>query len=238
MPPPREHCGNKGLIDFCFVDAVNQLYQHKNAFTLAEVLITLGIIGIVAALTMPNLIANYQKNILRNQLKKSLSVYNQALIQTVEDMGGDTGCFYSQTEPRYTEKSTCAGFMKQFTKNLKVVKTCKGNSLADGCVPKYHSYPTVVGCSGFSENAINNQNTTYVLADGNIIISYSSYDIHPLFAFDINGLKGPNKSGYDLFAIQIDRATNSQAYIFNPAIQSCFGAEPGGLGDLTDVMGK
>ena len=36
--------------------------MKKRAFTLAEVLITLGIIGIVAALTMPTLIGNYQKN--------------------------------------------------------------------------------------------------------------------------------------------------------------------------------
>ncbi len=36
----------------------------KNGFTLAEVLITLGIIGIVAAMTMPALIANYQKKVL------------------------------------------------------------------------------------------------------------------------------------------------------------------------------
>ncbi len=202
-------------------------------------MITLGIIGVVAALTMPNLIANYQKNVLRNQLKKALSIYNQALIQTVEDMGGDTGCFYSQTEPRYTEKSTCEAFMEQFSKNLKVVKTCKGQALNNGCVPKYYSYPTVGGCSGFSESSINNRNTAYVLADGNIIISYSAgIDMHPLFAFDINGMKGPNKSGYDLFAIQVDRVTNSQAIIFNPMLQSCFGAEPGGLGDITDVMGK
>lgn len=40
------------------------LFYFKKAFTLAEVLITLGIIGIVAAITIPNLIANYQKMLL------------------------------------------------------------------------------------------------------------------------------------------------------------------------------
>lgn len=34
-----------------------------NSFTLAEVLVTLGIIGVVAALTMPTLIANYRKQV-------------------------------------------------------------------------------------------------------------------------------------------------------------------------------
>ncbi len=37
--------------------------KQTSAFTLAEVLITLAIIGIVAALTIPTLISNYQKKI-------------------------------------------------------------------------------------------------------------------------------------------------------------------------------
>ena len=47
---------------------------RRVAFTLAEVLITLGIIGVVAALTMPALISNYKKTVYVNQLKKSVSV--------------------------------------------------------------------------------------------------------------------------------------------------------------------
>ena len=50
----------------------------KKAFTLAEVLITLGVIGVVAAMTMPSLVANYQKKVWVNQLKKTVSVMNQA----------------------------------------------------------------------------------------------------------------------------------------------------------------
>lgn len=43
------------------------LYVMKKAFTMAEVLITLGIIGIIAALTIPNLIEGYKKKkILQN----------------------------------------------------------------------------------------------------------------------------------------------------------------------------
>ena len=48
------------------------------AFTLAEVLITLGIIGIVAAMTLPTLIAKYQKNVTAVKVKKFYSVFNQA----------------------------------------------------------------------------------------------------------------------------------------------------------------
>lgn len=51
----------------------------KTAFTLAEVLITLGIIGIVAAMTLPALIQHYEKMVLKNQFKKSYSVFFNAV---------------------------------------------------------------------------------------------------------------------------------------------------------------
>lgn len=47
-------------------------YIYKKAFTLAEVLITLGIIGVVAALTMPALIANHRKTVVENPSGKIL----------------------------------------------------------------------------------------------------------------------------------------------------------------------
>ena len=47
----------------------------KNAFTLAEVLVTLGIIGVVAALTIPALIANYRNMVLENQFKNHTVFY-------------------------------------------------------------------------------------------------------------------------------------------------------------------
>ena len=61
--------------------------HHKIAFTLAEVLITLGIIGVVAAMTMPVLIGNYQKKQTVTQLKKAYSVLNQALKLSEVDNG-------------------------------------------------------------------------------------------------------------------------------------------------------
>ncbi len=55
----------------------------KNAFTLAEVLITLGIIGVVAAITIPTLMANISGHKFRSQFKKSLSSINQAIRMNV-----------------------------------------------------------------------------------------------------------------------------------------------------------
>ena len=53
--------------------------KTKEGFTLAEVLITLGIIGIVAAMTLPTLISNYQKVVLETAYKKGLSVVANAV---------------------------------------------------------------------------------------------------------------------------------------------------------------
>lgn len=51
----------------------------NRAFTLAEVLITLGIIGIIAALTIPNIIAGYRKKVVETELKKAFSVSSQVI---------------------------------------------------------------------------------------------------------------------------------------------------------------
>lgn len=59
----------------------------KKAFTLAEVLITLGIIGVVAAITIPGLIAKYQKEAAVNKLKRSISILNQAYKLSYDDVG-------------------------------------------------------------------------------------------------------------------------------------------------------
>ena len=57
------------------------------AFTLAEVLITLGIISVVAALTIPSLIAKYQDKVLINQTKKAFSQFQNALALASQDNG-------------------------------------------------------------------------------------------------------------------------------------------------------
>ena len=66
---------------------LTELYIHKNAFTLAEVLITLGIIGVVAAMTMPSLIANHREKQTAAQLKKVYSTIQQAYLMAIEKHG-------------------------------------------------------------------------------------------------------------------------------------------------------
>ncbi|MBP3924668.1 type II secretion system protein [bacterium] len=62
--------------------------MKNKAFTLAEVLITLGIIGIVAAMTIPTLMAEYRKKVIETRLAKFYSIINQA-IQLAESNYGD-----------------------------------------------------------------------------------------------------------------------------------------------------
>lgn len=61
--------------------------MKKNAFTLAEVLITLGIIGVVAALTLPTLIQNHKKTEIVSKLKKASSTISQAHMRATTDFG-------------------------------------------------------------------------------------------------------------------------------------------------------
>lgn len=61
--------------------------KNKIAFTLAEVLITLGIIGIVAAMTLPALVQKHNEKVIVSNLKKSYSTMQQAYLMTVKDKG-------------------------------------------------------------------------------------------------------------------------------------------------------
>lgn len=61
--------------------------KNKKGFTLAEVLITLGIIGVVAAMTLPALIQNHRNSVVETRLKKFYSAINQAVVMAENDYG-------------------------------------------------------------------------------------------------------------------------------------------------------
>lgn len=83
------HCndGHSYLRHWCKAFTHVALCTNKRllGFTLAEVLITLGIIGVVAALTLPSVIQNYQKKVTVERLKKSYSTLAQAVQMSVKD---------------------------------------------------------------------------------------------------------------------------------------------------------
>ena len=193
-------------------------YKKLDAFTLAEVLITIVIIGVIAAITVPILINKYNDQKLISQFKKSYSSLLNTINRTnMIDFGGQADCYYSDIE---SKNNQCSSFFQTLAKNMNVTKTCKGNAKADGCVPTYSTYG---GCGGFAEDLINNTITVYLLSDGQIIIPYG-YNM-PLFVVDINGFKGPNKYGYDLFGFEIQEKAMSGLYLKST---NCYTRAPGG----------
>ncbi len=96
------------------LDCHASLAMTKTAFTLAEVLITLGIIGVVAAMTLPALITKHQKKVVATRVKQFASVWQQAYRQVEYEQGTDlfwgtlvakdpesTFNFYNETYGKY-----------------------------------------------------------------------------------------------------------------------------------------
>lgn len=65
--------------------------KTRKGFTLAEVLVTLAVIGVVAALTIPNLVQNSNEKQAKTSVKKAISVLNQALSMSIATDGTDAG---------------------------------------------------------------------------------------------------------------------------------------------------
>ena len=191
-----------------------KILKFRKAFTLAEVLITLVIIGIVAALTIPTAINNTKDQELKSQFAKAYSTITQAIYQTeMNDFFGYVKCYYG-VDGMNADNSECTLFYDALAKNLSIQKICNGNSLSDGCIPTYQTYASSGGCGGFSEDIINNSATSFVLSNGQIIIPYSSATGKmALFLVDINGHKGPNTCGKDLFEFKIEKSVHTGLYL-------------------------
>ncbi len=82
---------------------MTNVLKKKAAFTLAEVLITLGIIGIIAAMTLPTLIANYQKKVVETRLISFYSKINQAYRMSYAENGDTVDWITSDKNYSYDE---------------------------------------------------------------------------------------------------------------------------------------
>lgn len=182
MPPPRKVKYSNGL----------------GGFTLAEVLITLGIIGVVAALTLPVLINKTQNEQLKTALKKGYSVLQQAVLQMNYDNGGPVTENYIATRT----------FKYEFTKYFKIIRDCADGSSydIDACVPNNSSGSSVY------KNYTNNSNIRltllddgqFIIADGMNMFLENNDTNYILISIDVNGYKKkPNKWGHDLFTFQL-----------------------------------
>lgn len=95
------------------------------AFTLAEVLVTLGIIGVVAAMTMPTLINNHRRIVFETQFKAAHSIINQAVLSMGND-NIDLNKYYCGNNAR--NDATTHDFIKNFANYVQVVKSDYGET--------------------------------------------------------------------------------------------------------------
>lgn len=105
---------------------------QNEAFTLAEVLITLAIIGVVAALTIPNLVQNYKKAVVGTKLAKFYSMINQAIARSEIDNGDkitwDVMYHISHGELSQEGISAKEWYEKYLARYIQVLKTEETNT--------------------------------------------------------------------------------------------------------------
>jgi len=166
--------------------------NRKYAFTLAEVLVTLGIIGVVSAMTVPSLMQNYQRQSYVTQLHKVYNELSQALVRYQNDKNA-----INLSEAGMTTVSAAQNFIKDY---LKVVAECP--AVEAPCFAS--SYKTMSGAN-VNESYFTFTYKSYVLASGAAVRpAYSkANDKIVNICVDINGQKGPNIVGRDLFFLAI-----------------------------------
>lgn len=170
-------------------------------FTLAEVLVTLGIIGVVSAMTLPTLMKNHQRQVAVVSLRNFYSMLSQAIVDyqnsrnavNIEEAG----------------LGTADGIRSLINEKFKITQSCV-NSLTP--------------CMASEYKTINNGNvsisngSSYVLANGmslRIIISREPANKIANIMIDTNGKQGPNRLGRDLFFIALYSNGKMDDYISN-----------------------
>jgi len=202
--------------------------QSNFAFTLAEVLVVLGIIGMIANMTIPTLMNNTGRQVEVTRLKKIYTEVNQALISMANDAGcpGDLRCV-----DFFDSDMLIAG--NGFKKYFNIAKDC---GIYNPAIPKTlcftDSYSVNYDGSGSKQNLNHDLSGAYefITVDGFTIavrptpcMVYSWYD-PPLVGceaqmcgelqVDVNGYKGPNILGRDIFMFWI---TNGKGPLLFPA---------------------
>lgn len=178
------------------------------AFTLAEVLITLGIIGVVAAMTLPGLISNRKNKELHTALKKTYSTLTQVLRFVANEEG------QTPTPNMYNKEDLSIKLQFATAKYLNVAKDCQkqscvpistnkdedGNILSERFIEQYKIY-----------NKKRNVETNYfddgqlLLRDGSLLMFENErYSPRLYITVDVNGPdKNPNTWGHDVFTFQL-----------------------------------
>jgi len=165
--------------------------RYNKGFTLAETLIALVVVGIVAAVTVPTLVARYQKDQTLTQLKRGYSALAQTTNRAIADNGpiatwefggGDSG------------NAAIAFLNKYVVPYMSVMKAPERKN------SKWNV--TYVNLDN-SKLSLDASTVRFILNDGTTIYSRTSEknngEKRVNFNIDINGDKKPNKVGRDLF---------------------------------------
>ena len=166
----------------------------KYGFTLAEVLVTLGIIGVVSAMTVPTLMQNHQKKTYVTQLHKVYNEIQQAVTMYLTDKNA-----LNLTEAGINSNAKAQEFITDY---FKVVQTCE-NSLTPCFAASYKYLNSTDEGNALAGHAY----TSFVLTSGASIRPFYSSDTKIKKSMnilvDINGQKGPNILGRDAFYMAV-----------------------------------
>lgn len=193
----------------------------KKAFTLAEVLITLAVIGVVAAMTIPALIQNYQKKTYVEGLKIGISIIEQGFKKAMADDGVTDfrntellkNCNYSMKNDLEQYYNDCTPYLKKYFKDIKTISNIDMNNVwrsditsndPENCkkyagkVNKWYHLNDKNKCTGY-------YNLAFIFANGMRGDFFIRDDVFYLgsISLDINGSKGPNTWGRDVFYLRI-----------------------------------
>ncbi len=180
-----------------------------SAFTLAEVLITLAIIGVVAALTIPTVVKNYQKTQTTSKLKKAYSTLSQAYNNSQAENG------MYQTWDKGEDMDATEYFNRYWKPYLKVSKICISSS---DCgykssmpwkQPNGITYEMNIVYSGMRETFLTPDGMLFVIFTKSGSVTIADTNIY----VDLNGSKEPNRLGRDVFHfIRTDKGILPRCY--------------------------
>ena len=196
------------------------------AFTLAETLIVMGIIGVVAALTIPNLNSSTAD---KEKVAKLNKVYSN-----LQDAFGRAEAVYGPYDEWFQTDTTMdtqtTRFAERVGEFLKVSKNCGHN--VNGTCMTTGQYKNIAG-THYVTTPVSADNVSAILADGtSILFSKYTSDSTGIIFVDIDGpTKGLFKYGVDLFEFRVD-STNGLHYIkdYDNGITSCVGEGAGVYG--------
>ena len=177
--------------------------MNKKAFTLSEVLITLTILGIIAAITIPTLSAAAKKHSYAVAVRKFHSNLSNAVANymAVHDYTTLSSSPMEQEDrdedDNYVGQEACNQFIRD---NFKVTKECDSSNREE-CLS---STVKSIGGDNWTPDWFTHRGAiAMLLADGSVVSMQSSGDFPIDVYIDINGKKGPNVTGYDIWAMNI-----------------------------------